>query len=40
MEPYGIRDNLTDFASPSGSTQKSENNPMHSMDVLVNKGFF
>src|SRR3954462_13016749 len=36
MEPCEIRDNFTEFASPSGSNQNLENNPMHSRDVLAN----
>lgn len=39
MEPCGMRDNFTEFASPGGSNQKSKNNPMHSRDVLANTGF-
>jgi hypothetical protein len=40
MEPCEIRDNFTEFASPSGSNQNLENNPMHSRDVLAKAELF
>src|SRR3954452_22659146 len=40
MEPCGIWDNFTEFASRAVPIINLENNPMHSRDVLANTGLF